>query len=182
MFECRALKLNADPTKNYNWVRGYYVKYLPITPAAIWPNEEEERKKYQAELDAMTKHYVFHEGFSDWNMPCKLEKDEINPKTLHYNVGIRFPYRGYKYTVTIFQGDIVSVGGYESEELGVVVWCKNLSSFIVVKKDDIEYDGEYPILNIENSAATTLLSMVSDIADITVVGSVFDDLRGRKND
>jgi hypothetical protein len=180
MFECRALKLNADPTKNYNWVRGHYVKYLPITPEAIWPNEKEERERYQAELDAMTKHYVFHEGFSDWNMPCDLEKDEIDIKTLHYKTGIKAPYRGYKGMYPIFQGDIVAVGDDESEELGVVVWCKNLSSFVVVPKDDIKYDGVYPILNVEN--AEVMLSIVSDVMPLTIVGTVFDKLKGKKND
>lgn len=58
-------------------VRGYYVKHIYATPPPI--DTIEGREKFIAEH---TKHYIFTDGFSDWNLPRKLEQHEIDINTL----------------------------------------------------------------------------------------------------
>lgn len=58
-------------------VRGYYVKHITATPNPI--NTAEGHKEF---IDNHTKHYIFSDGFSDWNMPRGLEQWEIDINTL----------------------------------------------------------------------------------------------------
>jgi hypothetical protein len=58
-------------------VQGYYVKHITSTPNPI--NTEEGYKEF---VDNHTKHYIFSDGFSDWNLPRELEKYEIDINTL----------------------------------------------------------------------------------------------------
>lgn len=178
MFKCKALRKDTDPTKNHNWVEGYYVKHLTVTPSPIWPNKEEDRKRLEEEYDAMTKHYVFRDGFSDWNMENELEKIEVDGRTLQFCAGVLVPIKGYKYKHPLFQGDVVEIDA--TKELGVVVWCKDIAAFIIIRKEHVKYNDGYPQLNLSNPQ--DMLRIVSDVAPVTYVGSVFDKLRGRTND
>lgn len=58
-------------------VQGYYVRHIYVTPPPI--NTKERHKEF---VDSHTKHYIFSDGFSDWNLPRKLEQWEIDINTL----------------------------------------------------------------------------------------------------
>lgn len=177
-FICKALELNCDPTRRGHWIEGYYAKHLTFTPSPILPNDENARKEIEKEIDEATKHYIFCDEFSDWNMPRGIEKHEIDVRTLHYFTGIRVYEKDFKkYPVRLWQGDIVEVG--EEKERGVVVWCTNLCSFIIVRESNIEWDGIYPSLTV--TEPTEVITIVSDVTDMTIVGNVFDKMKG-KND
>lgn len=58
-------------------VRGYYVKHVNATANPI--NTQEG---YKAFTDKHTQHFIFTDGFSDWNMPRGLDCHEIDITTL----------------------------------------------------------------------------------------------------
>lgn len=68
-----------DPFGGYraHKVEGYYVKHITATPNPI--NTEDGYNKF---IEEHTKHYIFDDGFSDWNMDRELEKYEIDITTL----------------------------------------------------------------------------------------------------
>lgn len=58
-------------------VTGYYVKHITATPNPI--NTPEGYKEF---VETHTKHYIFTDGFSDWNLPREMEFFEIDISTL----------------------------------------------------------------------------------------------------
>lgn len=58
-------------------VEGYYVKHVEATPNPINTPEG-----YEEFMQKHTKHYIFTDGFSDWNMPRELKKYEVDIMTL----------------------------------------------------------------------------------------------------
>jgi hypothetical protein len=68
-----------DPFVGYRTheVQGYYVKYVYATPYPISTHQEHDDF-----VEAHTKHYIMFDGFSDWGLPRKLEKREIDVDTL----------------------------------------------------------------------------------------------------
>ena len=78
--------------KNGRWHYGYYVRHETRQPCIIGDNLKDDE----------INHYLFYDGFADWNMPRELKYVEVDPKT----VG-RFSGMYDKSGVRIFEDDIV---------------------------------------------------------------------------
>ena len=59
-------------------VTGYYVKHVDAQVNPLQPSKE----AYDQFIADHTKHYIFVDGWADWNMPIQLEYHEIDISTL----------------------------------------------------------------------------------------------------
>lgn len=58
-------------------VRGYYVKHVDAQV-----NPLSTKQQYDDFIAKHTRHYIFQNGWADWNLPTQLEQWEIDPTTL----------------------------------------------------------------------------------------------------
>lgn len=95
----REILFRAKRLDNNQWVEGYYVRHQKRMLCPIC----DELKKEDVD------HFIFFDGFADWNMPQDLMYTKVNPDTLGQYIGM-VDNRGHK----IFEGDILKIMGYES--------------------------------------------------------------------
>ena len=94
----REILFRAKRLDNNQWVEVYYVRHQKRMLCPIC----DELKKEDVD------HFIFFDGFADWNMPQDLMYTKVNPDTLGQYIGM-VDNRGHK----IFEGDILNVMGYE---------------------------------------------------------------------
>lgn len=89
---CRAKDLNG------HWREGYYVRHEKRQPCVIGGDELK---------DDEVEHYIFFDGFADWNMPRELKAIEVNPDTVCMYSGMTD-----KHGKRIFENDVVKKRTY----------------------------------------------------------------------
>lgn len=74
------------------WVTGYYVLHQKVTHCCIGPIQEPQKA-----------HYIYYSEFSDWGLPRRLLREEINVKTLCKFTG------AYLKGKRLFENDIIKL-------------------------------------------------------------------------
>lgn len=145
------IEFRAKSIDDGKWVYGYYVQRQEYTPAPIGCTEE----KYNKSL----KHYIFQDGFSDWNMAKPWYRIDIDHKTLGQYTGLID-----KNNKKIYNGDIVDSFSEEDGYKTLVVTHYNYQCtfnsgfglFDVDNEDDYYHDTVEIIGNIHDNPEITI--------------------------
>jgi len=86
--------------KNGHWREGYYVRHEDRQPCVIGDGLKDDE----------IEHYIFYDGFADWNMPRSLEAIEVDPNTVCRYTGIND-----KHGKRIFTNDVIRVRDFSIE-------------------------------------------------------------------
>lgn len=116
----REILFRAKRVENNQWAEGYYVRYQK---RMLCPIGDELKKE---DVD----HFIFYDGFADWNMPQDLMYTKVNPDTLRQYIGM-VDNRGFK----VFEGDVLKVMGYDKPLLAW--WYDSCCSFGFGTKNDM---------------------------------------------
>lgn len=133
------------------WIEGYYVKHInrQICPIGDELSEND------------VKHYIFTDGFADWNMPKQLQYVEIDVNTLCQCTGV-WSSKSNKY---IYEHDIVEAWstGYK-RTLEVIMRMKGVPMFILYPAWN---DGQFWNLFCTKEEG-------KNVDDVKIVGNKFD--------
>lgn len=135
----REILFRGKRINNGEWVEGYYMKHINRTLLPINDSVEEKDVEY----------IIFHDAFSDWNMPRGIEGTHIDPATIGQYTGMT-DKNGKK----IFEGDIVDTYNYST--LMEIRWNEKAAAF-----EFWRYDTWY--------------GQVHTFNPIKVLGNVFDN-------
>jgi len=149
----RKIEFRAKDIDNGKWVYGSYVMRQEYTPGAISYDPEGD---YQKSL----KHFIFSDGFSDWNMKKPWYKTDIDPATLGQYTGLVDKNKN-----KIYEGDILGYRG--TDEWYASYYCDTVN---------VIYNNQNTRFEVNKS----IHSSHKDIKDIlrhgyVVIGNVCDN-------
>lgn len=81
----REIKFRGYDTKLNQWIYGYYVEHIDATFNPLGRSDDSKAKWYKEH----THHYIVQDGFSDWDMPRKLDFNEVDEYSVGQFTGIK---------------------------------------------------------------------------------------------